>query len=48
MPADLTLIAISQKWNFKLYLLLQFLSNQPETFMICSSDFSKTLIATVF
>ena len=42
---------ISQKfnfWNFKFYLILQFLSNHPETFRVYSRDHVETLILPVF
>ena len=38
----------SPKINLKIYLLLHFLSNHPETFRICSKDHLETFYRVVF
>ena len=38
----------STKINLKIYFLLQFLSNRPETFRICSRDHLETCARVVF
>ena len=38
----------SPKINLQIYLLLQFLSNHPETFRICSKDHLETFDRVVF